>query len=88
MSGVKKSIGIVVLSHNMPGVGTCQGVIGDYKSLDGGLPEMARRSGSVFAVKLSLACEATPPELAPGPDASIGAGPRAATAVSGSIHVE
>lgn len=66
MSGVKKSIGIVVLSHNMPGVGTRQGVIGDYKSLDGGLPEMARRSGSVFAVKLSLACEATPPRTGPG----------------------
>lgn len=72
----------------MPGVGTCQGVIGDCKSLDGGLPEMARRGGSVGAVELSLACEALPPELAPGPDASIGAGPRAATAGKGSIHVE
>lgn len=72
----------------MPGVGTCQGVIGEYQSLDGGLPEKAQRGGSVCAVKLDLACEAMPPELAPGPDPSIGAGPRAATAVNGSVHVE
>lgn len=55
----------IVSSHNTRGVGTCPGVIGNCKSLNGGAARMARRGGSVGAVKLNLACDGIAPELVP-----------------------